>query len=225
MKKIGLPRRLLMFFWFGVIAEAVRLLAFRFFQDRSALLANFISVPFGVLVAFALYTTFVWPDRPAGSRGRKFVRFSINKGITTLVKWGFFPAWFRTFPCPLYELTYSILDFFTSTVPLFSFLNELVTCEWMSVASMDLTIALTLSFYLHNNVSFAEEKTPNTSGRRKELRQLLNGFGMVSLIILSFLGIYCFGAWGLTAGSISGYLLGILIGATYVAIARPGLAS
>lgn len=221
MKTISLSRRFVLFFLFGIVTEAVRLLAFRFFQNNSVLAANFWSVPFGVVIAFALYSYFVWPDRP-GSHKEKFVRFGISKGVTTLVKWSFFPAWFRAFPCPFYELTHSVLDIFTSVVPLFSFLNELVTCEWMSVASMDLAIALILGFYLHNTISF-EEKTYGAFGRRRKLRQLLGRFGVGGLVALSFLGIYYIGAWGLIAGVLGGYVLGTLVGAFYVAIAHPGL--
>lgn len=156
MEKIGLLKRFLTFFALGVVVEATRLLTFRFFQDRwSILLANVVSVPFGVLAAFILYATLVWPDRP-GSYGGKAVRFGINKGITTLVKWTLFPLWLRVLPCPFYGLTHAILDIVISVVPSFSFLSEMITCGWMSVASMDLSIALTLGFYLHDTISFAK---------------------------------------------------------------------
>lgn len=224
MKKIRLTQRFLMFFGLGVIVETVRLLAFRFFQDRSVLLANFISVPIGVLAAFALYATFVWPDRP-GSCWKKLVRFGVSKGITALPRWIFFPSWLRALPCPLYGLTHSILSFFISVVPSFSFLNRMVTCEWMSVASMDLCIALILGFYLNNRIVFAEERAFGEPDRRRELQRLLGDFGMSGLVTLSFIGIHYWGVWGLVTLGVAGYLLGVLVGAFYVAIARTGLYS
>lgn len=217
MKRVTLPR-FLRFFVLGIVSELVRLLVFRSLQSRSTSLANLISVPFGVLAAFFLYSTLVWPDR-SGSQIDKFVRFGTCKGLTSAVKWMLLPGWLAAFPCPLYDITHTIID---SVIPTVSILDTLITCEWMSAASMDLGIALILGYYLNNNISFAPRRELGYVSRRRELRRILGGFAITGLVILCILGTRLFGAWGTAIGSISGLVLGAIAGAFYIGTYRPG---
>lgn len=222
-EKFSSPRRYLTFFVLGLLLEVVRLVAFHFFlKEWNPLLANVVSVPIETIVAFLLYARFIWPGRP-GSFGKKLVRFSVNKGITMLLKLGLFPLWLMNFPCPLLGLRESLVDVFAA-VPFAPLLLQRMSCELLSVATMDLVIALTITFTLHDAISFAKEGVIDLSDRRGEMRRILVSFGTVGLIFGGFVVLsFHSGLEGLVIGVIFGYLIGVLFGALYIAIARTGL--
>lgn len=153
MRRVSFPRRYTTFFVVGFVVEACRLLAFALLSGWPSWVANASSLALRFLVAFALNATFTWSDRPGGWRG-KFGRFFINKGGTTLIKIAGFPLWLIWLPCPLYGLVCTILD----GLPFLGWLANLVTCELLSAALMDLVVALSISFFLHDRISFVERR-------------------------------------------------------------------
>lgn len=154
MRKRPLLRRYGIFFVVGAFVEASRLLCFAaILESQSALMANVLSLLFRIVIAFALHATITWRDRP-GNFGVKFIKFAINQGVTSGVKTVIFPLWLLILPCPLFALANQILEIF-SGIALAEFLSRIITCEFLSVATMDTAVYLTLGFFLHNRISFA----------------------------------------------------------------------
>lgn len=142
------------FFGVGAFVEASRLLTFAvILENRSALVANVVSLLFRIVVAFVLHAIITWPDRP-GRFGIKFIKFSLNQGVTTVVKTVVFPFWLMVLPCPLHALSHLVLRIFSGTI-IFEMFSRIISCEVLSAGTMDTAIYATLGFFLHNMISFA----------------------------------------------------------------------
>lgn len=145
--------RYLNFFFVGIAVEGSRLISFWLFAKiMSPELANVLSLPVNVLIGFLLFGRFTWRDR-TGSWLGKLVRFGGGKGFTYLFKAIAFPFWRALIPCPLYELTHLIVDLLPSTL-VSSFMHTLFDCNWMSLATMDFVLAMTLGFIINDKFVF-----------------------------------------------------------------------
>lgn len=157
MKWIPFLRRYGIFFVVGALIEVSRVLTFvMVLENHSPLIANITSLLFRLVVSFVLHTTITWRDRP-GRFGLKLIKFSINQGITSLVKAGLFPFWLVILPCPLYSLVFRVISITGSTI-IFKWLSKIVTCELLSAVTMDIVVYLSLGFPLHNWISFAPKR-------------------------------------------------------------------
>ncbi|MDA2935897.1 GtrA family protein [Patescibacteria group bacterium AH-259-L05] len=160
--------RYIIFFIVGSIVEAIRLLNYRVFEkDLGPDLANIASLLIGVIASFLLHSFITWRNRPGSWKG-KIVRFSASKWFLWIIKAGLFPLW-RNVPgldCPFYGVTHQIVDALALVIPLLGPpLHNLFTCGWMSLALMDLVIALTVGFLTHDRFSFWKR-----SGARTQLK-------------------------------------------------------
>lgn len=154
MKRISFLRRYGVFFAVGALIEASRLLCFTvIFEDQSAQAANIASLLFRIVVAFILHAFITWRDRP-GKFGVKFIKFAINQVITSVVKTALFPFWLLIVPCPLFNFVHLMLKVFSGTV-IFELLSRVISCEFLSILTMDTVVYFTLGFVLHNKISFA----------------------------------------------------------------------
>lgn len=162
MKKVSFLRRYATFFVVGIIVEAIRLLSFWVIEKSFAPeVANLFSLLINIVTSFLFHGGITWKDRH-GSWWTKLVRFSGSKWLTWTIKAGLFPFWIRApfLSCPLYDLTHSIVDCLGTIVPILGHtMHALFTCEWMSLALMDLVIALTIGFITHDRFSFWEKKS------------------------------------------------------------------
>lgn len=159
MKKIDFLRRYATFFVVGIVVEAIRLLSFWAIEKSFVPeVANLFSLLINIVPSFLFHGGITWKDRP-GSWWAKLVRFSGSKWLTWTIKAGLFPFWIKVLSCPLYDLTHSVVDHLGTIMPILAPpMHALFTCEWMSLALMDLVIALTIGFLTHDRFSFWDKK-------------------------------------------------------------------
>lgn len=142
-------RRYGSFILVGIAVEAVSLLAFRVFRVfLRAEVAYVLSFPANILAGFVLFGGITFRDRP-GSWWGKLVRFTGGKLFILMVKALLFVYWLTWVPCPFYDVTHKAVDIL-ALYPL----HVLFTCEWMSVALMDLGFAVTIGYLISNYFVF-----------------------------------------------------------------------
>lgn len=157
----------------GFVIEAVRLGTFRYLENSvSPDIANVFSLPLSIAISFTFHGGITWRDRP-GRWWEKLGRFGTSKWTTWIIKGALFPFWWRVqlLSCPFYSITHDIVDLITVKTPsVGQFMHELFTCGWMSLALMDLIIALTIGFLTHDQFSFwKEDFLPKLKARIKKI--------------------------------------------------------
>lgn len=152
-KRPSFLRRYLTYFIVGVGTEATRLLAFSLFRSSMVFeIANLFSILTNLPISFALHGSITWKDRE-GSLGKKFLRYTSSKGFVYVIKAVLPLIWlqFDFLTCPFYDIVHSVVDI------------NLFTCDWMALATMDLFVALVITFPLHNWWSFKKKQQKETS--------------------------------------------------------------